>query len=1112
MAENRQIFDEAMVRGREFRDKDQWDQALREYYRAATEFKKDLDARYGVALSLLRMGRADQALVQFEPLARLRAKDLEILRGYAETLAKLARTEDAIAILFRLRDIARENNQAVGQIEALSDIIALDENHTEAYYDIIEIYVNQGDNPSAASVGVELAKYYIRKADNTQALEILNDVLKLDPNNNDAPVLIKQLTNGTVEVINTSDLPDLDDLPEINENYGSPTPESLPPTTVAQPEPPVVVAPVSDATQLIADAESYLERGEVGRAIRHYEMAIEAGAERADVYYSLGQLYIQERQFEQAIPNLTIAVKDPEYGASAYFSLGQAYEGMHQYDQAVEAYELALSSIDLSIIDESAVDELIGMYEITADTYEKKGDLPGAALLYQRLADFIRENNFRTEKTTLALVRARELNSPIESTLASEEPQEPIIQKTTTDNLGQESKFGEELLDTSQIPGYSNTITFSKPSQNQDEEDFEALSDDANEPAKTVVAPDSGGIPQILSVFPTELINLDINQYAGPYLRAAEEFMKRDLLQAAIDASHELIRYFPNYLPAQAILAEIFVKKGWFEHARVKYQFIVDLYNLRNDSEKSIWSFRRLATISPQNMALRGKLANLLMTNGFKEEAAELLLDTIEGYIRSGQLDRALEECRKLRSLAPNSAPIRLKYGELFNQLERHNEALAEFRRALELEPYNLRALCLLNITIFITDQGDVRWTSFKSVLDVIGQDKATREKVITEYRQAQMVFNNPGISYAIGCLYVESQLWQFAIRSLDETIRAASGSLSNRDYELLASWELGQIYLDKSRYADAVEALSKVVSYMDKVDVQNFAPSTFRYGSLPSQSVIYRKLAKAFGAQGQSEYAIKALRTVKRLLPYERDVYFQLAELFFEQGQLPDALAELGELADHFEKLNQVENMIDVLREMERIAPNRIEVRDKLSQVYLQRGLTEQGLAELDELAELQRKNGRMKDAVRSLQKGAEVYMMMNNQQKAYDLYDRIVRIAPADIEARQQLVNIHILAGRIKDAIEEQRTIAQICLQNGNPQEAIGALHQVIALTPDDTRAYFTLADVLKNVNRFGEAYRLYGQILKREPENERAKNLQEQAKQKALETGQLGPEKVK
>jgi tetratricopeptide (TPR) repeat protein len=193
----------------------------------------------------------------------------------------------------------------------------------------------------------------------------------------------------------------------------------------------------------------------------------------------------------------------------------------------------------------------------------------------------------------------------------------------------------------------------------------------------------------------------------------------------------------------------------------------------------------------------------------------------------------------------------------------------------------------------------------------------------------------------------------------------------------------------------------------------------------------------------------------------------------------------------------------------MVRLAPNRIEVRDKLSQVYLNRGMTDEGLAELDELAELQRKNGRMKDAVRTLQRGAEIYFMMARMDKAYELYDRIVRIAPGDLDARQHLVNLHILAGRPKDAIEEQRTIAQICLQSGNSQDAIGALHQVIGLSPNDTRAYFTLADVLKSGGKFGEAYRLYKRIVKLEPNNEKAKTLLTQIKQKAIDAGQLDKE---
>jgi tetratricopeptide (TPR) repeat protein len=269
---------------------------------------------------------------------------------------------------------------------------------------------------------------------------------------------------------------------------------------------------------------------------------------------------------------------------------------------------------------------------------------------------------------------------------------------------------------------------------------------------------------------------------------------------------------------------------------------------------------------------------------------------------------------------------------------------------------------------------------------------------------------------------------------------------------------------------------------------------------------VIYRQLAQSFIADDKPEYAVKALRTVKKLLPYDREVHFQLAELNFQRGQLNEALGELGELADHYEENNQLEETVEVLKEMVRLAPNNIPVRDKLSNIYMKRGYIDDGLKELDELSELQRKNGRLRDAVKTLQRAAETYWMMAKQDKAYELYDRIVRISPGDVEARQQLVNLHILAGRIKDAVEEQRTIAQICLQSRGPKEAIGALHQVISLAPDDTRAYFALAQVLSDTGEFGQAYRLYGRILKIAPDNVKAKNLQDQIKSKAVAAGQI------
>src|SRR5205085_5994696 len=128
--------------------------------------------------------------------------------------------------------------------------------------------------------------------------------------------------------------------------------------------------------------------------------------------------------------------------------------------------------------------------------------------------------------------------------------------------------------------------------------------------------------------------------------------------------------------------------------------------------------------------------------------------------------------------------------------------------------------------------------------------------------------------------------------------------------------------------------------------------------------------------------------------------------------------------------------------------------------------------------------------------------YWLMGKMEPAYELYDRIVRISPGDVEARQQLVNRYLMLGRVADAIEEQRTIAQICMQANNTKEAIAALHQVIGLSPEDSRAYFQLASILSNTNEHYQAYRLYQRILRLEPNNDKARKLMEQANKKGLE----------
>jgi tetratricopeptide (TPR) repeat protein len=148
---------------------------------------------------------------------------------------------------------------------------------------------------------------------------------------------------------------------------------------------------------------------------------------------------------------------------------------------------------------------------------------------------------------------------------------------------------------------------------------------------------------------------------------------------------------------------------------------------------------------------------------------------------------------------------------------------------------------------------------------------------------------------------------------------------------------------------------------------------------------------------------------------------------------------------------------------------------------MYIRRGYLDQGIEMLSELAELQRAQGQIKDAVESLEKAADVHWMLGRHDQCYAFYDRILQFAPNDIEARTQLSNFFILSGRSRDAFNEQKKIAQICVQQRNYEEAISAFHGAISLVQDDTETYEQFGEVLMRVKEYAQAIRIYKRLHK-------------------------------
>jgi tetratricopeptide (TPR) repeat protein len=256
--------------------------------------------------------------------------------------------------------------------------------------------------------------------------------------------------------------------------------------------------------------------------------------------------------------------------------------------------------------------------------------------------------------------------------------------------------------------------------------------------------------------------------------------------------------------------------------------------------------------------------------------------------------------------------------------------------------------------------------------------------------------------------------------------------------------------------------------------------------------------MAEAYGAVGDLEGAERALQEAKQHLPYDRAIYTKLADIYFQQGKLTEALAQLEELATYYEGRQDPDRAIEALEMAVRLGPNNITVGNRLARLYIRRGFLDKGVDGLVRVAEQQRKAGQLKDAVLSLQQVAEVHSTLGHQQEALKIYDKIVQIMPNDVETRQWLAIMHTLGFRPKQAIAEKKQIVRIYLQQRDLAGAIEELFTIIALDQHDVEAHFQLGDVLMRREEYEQAQRIYTRMLKMPGiEVERVEALQAAAK---------------
>ncbi len=576
-----------------------------------------------------------------------------------------------------------------------------------------------------------------------------------------------------------------------------------------------------------------------------------------------------------------------------------------------------------------------------------------------------------------------------------------------------------------------------------------------------------------------------------------QKYISHGLLTPATEECLRVIDMAPQYLDVHQVLGEIYVKQGKIEQAITKYGILVDTYVVNGRIDDAVATYRRILQLDPNNLTYRMRLISLLSSHGNKEDLLRERTQAAEAYLRLGYMDRAVTELEQALQESPTSVPTRLNYALALQKLGRTQQAATEYQRVLQVDPRNLTALMRWHLAM-ITAIGTPRATSLE-VLSRIrwqlrGEGQKHADTVIREYQQAVDNYpNNADVQFSLGQIYHQSGLFDKALDSYLLAMRDSS-------VEIIARTSSAQTLLLQGKPEAAIQQLEQALQAVRRspasIDPATWAARPREEGEehQAPEMEISLLLAKAYGRTGRQDQMQAIMRKVKQVRPGQDQIASTIAEISArQQGDVEGALREYMDLVRHYRGSRQTDNALGVLNEMVRLAPQDPRAHEELADIYINRGMLDEGIAELRLLADIHLRYNRMDSAGDAIQRIGNLYVEMGNNSEALVNLCRAAELKPTSMELLREVVSFCLQQRQTQpqqsnkfqqEAVKYQTIIARHYVDTRQVKEAVAALQQLISIDRNNYDAYDMLGQAYQSVGEYEQASRVYRNLSKVNP----------------------------
>jgi tetratricopeptide (TPR) repeat protein len=288
---------------------------------------------------------------------------------------------------------------------------------------------------------------------------------------------------------------------------------------------------------------------------------------------------------------------------------------------------------------------------------------------------------------------------------------------------------------------------------------------------------------------------------------------------------------------------------------------------------------------------------------------------------------------------------------------------------------------------------------------------------------------------------------------------------------------EAAQKHLSKGAYDKAIVELQKLVK-ADPSDVRTWLKIGDLYVKLnqrPQAIDTYARVADQYAGQGFFHKAVAVYKQILNLDQTRLDVKLKLAEMHESMQLTSDAMAAYEQVAAEYGRLGDADKALSTFGKMVHLDPTNIPTRIKYAEALSRAGRNEEAAAAFEAGADLLRKQGRMDDYLKVVERLlfhredversrelAELYLERNDGKRALAKLQVLFKSDPKHIPTLELLARAFEQVQQLPKTISVLREISRLHGEKGNVEERARALKRIVALDPGDPEARQALAQL--------------------------------------------------